>query len=359
MMILEEKNVTMTLKPIKFAIVGTGAIAVNHAIAIAETEGAELLYVTNRSEKSGREFAKKFQCEFTSSLDDLLSRSDVDVVCVTTPSGAHAEVAITAFEAGKHVLCEKPLEISVERVDRIIASAQKNDKILGAIFQSRFGTGARKVKEAIEKGRLGRLTLCSAYVKWWRDNEYYATGGWHGTKALDGGGALINQAIHGVDLLQWLVGMPVKVSAFSGALVHSIEVEDTLVANLQFASGALGSIEAATSCKPGAAKRIEISGDKGTIVLEDDRIMTWEFDDEHPDDEAIRKGEHSLEMISGFADPKAITSEGHRLQVGDLVAAIRENRQPSVSGFEGRNAVQIIEAIYQSAETGRIVEIAS
>ncbi len=348
----------MTLKPIKFAIVGTGAIAVNHANAITETEGAELLLVTNRSKERGREFAKKYQCEFVSSLDDLLTRDEVDVVCVTTPSGAHGEVALAAFEAGKHVLCEKPLEISVERVDQIIASARKNDRILGAIFQSRFGTGAQKVKEAIDGGRLGRLTLCSAYVKWWRDADYYPVGGWHGTKALDGGGALINQAIHGVDLLQWLVGMPTKVSAFSDALVHSIEAEDTLVANLQFASGALGSIEAATSCKPGAAKRIEISGDKGTIVLEDDRIITWEFDDEHPDDEAVRKGEHSLTLKSGFADPKAITSEGHRLQVTDLVAAIRENRQPSVSGTEGRNAVQIVEAIYQSAESGQIVAIA-
>ncbi len=349
----------MSLKPIRFAIVGTGAIAVNHATAILETEGAELLLVTNRSEKSGRDFAKQYECEFVGSLDDLLGRSDVDVVCVTTPSGAHAEVAIAAFEAGKHVLCEKPLEISVERVDQIIASARETDRILGAIFQSRFGTGAQKVKEAIDQGRLGRLTLCSAYVKWWRDSEYYAVGGWHGTKALDGGGALINQAIHGVDLLQWLVGIPVKVSAFSDALVHSIEGEDTLVANLLFASGALGSIEAATSCKPGAAKRIEISGDKGTIILEDDRIITWKFDDEHPEDEAIRRGEHSLALKSGFADPKAITSEGHRLQVSDLVAAIRGNRQPSVSGIEGRNAVQIVEAIYESAESGRIVEITS
>jgi predicted dehydrogenase len=345
-------------KPVGFAIVGTGAIAETHASAIADVPGAELRVVYNRTTARAEAFTKQFPAQVAVDFDSLLACPDVEVVCVATPSGAHEEIAVPALEAGKHVLCEKPLEINLERVDRMIETAAAHKRILASIFPSRLGIGARTVKAALEKGRFGRLTLCSAYIKWWRSQEYYDDGGWHGTWALDGGGAMMNQAIHYVDLLQWLVGMPTMVHAFAGSLAHErIEVEDTLVANLQFRSGALGVIECATSCSPGFNRRIEICGDHGSVIIEDDTIMRWEFVEEEQGDAEIREGKASSGLHGGTSDPRAVSNEGHRLQVEDLVGAIRENRAPFIPGEEGRHAVAIVRAAYESAQSGRLVEL--
>ena len=348
------------LPPIRFAIVGTGAIAETHAAALAAVPGAELRAVFNRTASRAAAFAARFPARVESDLESLLAAPDIDAVCVTTPSGAHAGVVIPALEAGKHVLCEKPLEINLERIDRMIGTARAHRRILAAVFPSRLGLGARMVKAAVEGGRFGRLTLCSAYVKWWRSQAYYDDGGWHGTRALDGGGALMNQAIHYVDLLQWLVGMPERVHAFAGSLAHDgIEVEDTLVAGLQFGCGALGVIECATSCLPGFNRRIEICGDHGSAILEDDTIKVWGFADEESGDAEIREGRTGSGLQGGTSDPRAVSCEGHRLQIEDLVGAIREGRAPGIPGEEGRHAVAIVRAAYESVETGRMVEIAS
>ena len=345
-------------KSIGFGIVGTGAIAETHASAIADVPGAELRSIYNRTQAKAEKFAERFPARVESDLDGLLSREDIDVVSVATPSGAHAEVVVPALKAGKHVLCEKPLEINVERVDRMIEAAATHNRILASIFPSRLGIGARTIKAALEKGRFGHLTLCSAYIKWWRSQDYYDDGGWHGTWALDGGGAMMNQAIHYVDLLQWLVGMPTRVHAFAGSLAHErIEVEDTLVANLQFRSGALGVIECATSCSPGFNRRIEICGDQGSVIIEDDTIMRWEFVKEEEGDSEIREGNTSSGLHGGTSDPRAVSNEGHRLQVEDLVGAISENRPPFISGEEGRHAVAIVRAAYDSAESGQVVTL--
>jgi predicted dehydrogenase len=344
--------------PLGFGIVGAGAIGEIHASAIADVPGAELRAVYDRSAASASALVKKYPARIEADLAGLLSSPDIDVVCVTTPSGAHAEVAVPALNAGKHVFCEKPLEINVERIDAMIEAAAANDRILAAVFPSRLGLGARTVKTAVEEGRIGRLTLCSAYIKWWRTQQYYDEGGWHGTWALDGGGAMMNQAIHSVDLLQWLVGMPTKIHAFAGALAHErIEVEDTLVASLQFENGALGVIECATSCFPGFNRRIEICGDRGSAIIEDDSIKRWEFADERPEDEAIRRGEATSGLKGGTSDPKLVSNKGHRLQVEDLVSAIRESRPPFIDGESGRRAVAIVRAAYESAESGQVVEI--
>ncbi len=345
-------------KPIGFAIVGTGAIGEIHASAIKDVPGAELRAVYDRSSASATALVEKFPARIEADLNALLAATDIDVVCVTTPSGAHAEVAVPALNAGKHVFCEKPLEINVERIDSMIAAAAANDRLVAAVFPARLGLGARTVKAAVEAGRFGRLTLCSTYIKWWRTQQYYDEGGWHGTWALDGGGAMMNQAIHNVDLLQFLVGMPAKIHAFAGALAHErIEVEDTLVASLQYESGALGVIECATSCSPGFNRRIEISGDRGSAVLEDDTIKVWDFMDEQPEDEAIRRGEADSGLKGGTSDPKMASNEGHRIQVEDLVAAIREGRPPLVDGESGRRAVAIVRAAYESAQSGQVVEL--
>lgn len=345
--------------PVRFGIVGTGSIADFHAKAIQDAHGAELTLVYNRSAEKACTFATKHNARAVESLEALLGAEDVDAVCITTPSGAHAEPAIAALKAGKHVLCEKPLEVSLERTDSIISAAKEADRVLAAVFQARFGEGARTLKRAIEAGRFGRLTICSAYFKWWRDQAYYDSGGWRGTWKLDGGGAFMNQGIHAVDLLQWLVGMPAEVKAFAGTLAHErIEVEDTAVAALRFPSGALGVIEGATSTHPGFARRIEISGDKGTAVMEDDTLKVWQFAEEDAGDAAIRGAANKPGAVGGGAsDPRAISTEGHKRQVEDLVRAIRDKSQPGIPGAEARNAIALILAIYRSAREGGGVQL--
>ena len=338
-----------TRRSVGFGLVGTGSIADFHAWAISQVEGATLHAVCSRDEAKARLFAGKHGTSAESNLSALLARPEVEVVCVTTPSGAHEEIALAAFRAGKHVLCEKPLEISTERVDRMLAAAASHGRWLGAVLPARLGDGAQAMKRAVEQGRFGRLTLCSAYVKWWRSEEYYRSGRWRGTWALDGGGALMNQGIHAVDLLQWFAGMPVQVSAFAATLGHQIEVEDTLTAALRFAHGALGTIECATSCAPGTPRRIELCGTEGSAVLEDDRIMRWAFNTARPEDEAIRQAQNQQPVNSGAADPRAIGVEGHRRVIADMSEAIRENRSPQIDGGEGRKAVALIESIYASA----------
>lgn len=347
-----------TEKEIGFAIVGTGSIADFHAKAIADAPGARLAGVYSRTAAKAQAFAERENTAAADSLEALLQSPDVDVVCVTTPSGAHLEVAVAAFEHGKHVLCEKPLEITTERVDTMIAAAAKAGKHLGGIFQSRFGPGAQTVKQAVDSGRFGKLALSSAYVKWWRDDAYYRNGGWRGTWTMDGGGALMNQSIHGVDLLQWLVGMPTTVAASFGAIAHDfIEAEDTAAAVLKFPGGGMGVIEAATSCYPGFSRRIEISGSKGTAVLVDDAITTWQFADPQEGDDQILEKFKPAAGNSGASDPRAISTIGHQRQIEDMVRVAREDTPPFIPGAEGRNAVAIIEAVYRSARSGKFESV--
>jgi predicted dehydrogenase len=342
--------------PVRFALVGTGNISGIHAQAISEIPGAQL---TAAYSVAGLEpFCEKWKCAAAGSIDELVARKDVDAVCITTPSGSHGEPAIAALKAGKHVLCEKPMEINVEKIDAIIAASKASGTILAAVFQSRFGEGARTVKRAVDAGRLGRLTIASAYVKWWRTQAYYDSAGWRGTWEMDGGGALMNQGVHAIDLLTWFVGVPVEVKANIATLAHErIAVEDTAVATLRFANGALGVVEGATSTYPGWNKRIELSGDKGSIIIEDDAIKFWQFEKEEPGDDAIRAGGSTSAIGGGVANPMAISTEGHRLQLEDLCSAIREKRQPAVPGSDARNAVATICAIYEAAKTGKTVQV--
>ncbi len=338
---------------IGFAIIGTGAIADVHAGAIRANAGAKLISAFSRGSAARADFAKRHECQAAESLEEIIRDPAVHAVCITTPSGAHAEAAVPLLEAGKAGLCEKPLEISLDAVDRILAAAERGGGMLAGIFQNRLGRGAGILKRAIAAGRFGQLTLCSAYVKWWRARSYYTGSAWKGTWRLDGGGALMNQGIHAVDLLQWLAGMPAEVSAFSATLAHpGIEAEDTIVASLRFAHGALGSIEAATSAYPGSDLRIEIIGERGTAVLVNDRLVRWEFAEPLPEDAAVLEDDGSPAIKGGAADPMAITHEGHRRLVADLVDALRENRPPMIPGAEARNAVALVLAIYEAARTG-------
>lgn len=333
-------------------------IADFHAQAIAQITGAKLVGVATRNVDKAKAFATKHQVPFvTTNIAELVARPEIDVVCITTPSGAHLEAALTAIRAGKHVVIEKPIEVNTDRTDQIIAAAEAARVRIAPIFQGRFGDGARTVKAAIDAGRLGRLVLASNYVKWHRTAQYYTPP--RGLRANDGGGAVINQAIHGLDLLLWFAGMPAEVFAWQTNRVHTaIEVEDTACASLKFANGALGSFEASTALWPGWSRRHELCGERGSIILEDDRIARWEFQETRPEDDAIRAAGQTNTLGSGAANPSAISTEGHRRQLQDFVDSIRENRPHALDGREGRKAVALVNAIYASAKTGAPVKLA-
>jgi predicted dehydrogenase len=346
----------MSSAPLGFGIVGAGTIAGFHAQAISQLTGAKLVGVASRSLENARKVADQHGVFATADLAALLARPDLHIVCITTQSGAHLEPALAAIRAGKHVVIEKPIEITTARADQILAAADKAGVRVAPIFQGRFGDGARAVKAALDAGRLGRLVLASAYVTWHRTAQYYT--GYRGSLTLDGGGAVINQAIHGLDLLQWFAGQPAEVFAWSTRRVHTgIEAEDTAAATLKFPGGALGAFEASTALWPGWSRRIEICGEHGSISLEDDRLAKWEFREARPEDDVIRTGGAANALGSGASDPKAINTEGHRRQLQDLVDSLQAGRAPALDGREGLKAVALVNAIYASAQSGQPVRL--
>jgi UDP-N-acetyl-2-amino-2-deoxyglucuronate dehydrogenase len=344
-----------------FAIVGCGMIARFHARALAEVPGTKLRAVVSRSQANAANMIEelKLTCDAATDLASVLKRSDIDVVIVTTPSGAHLEPAAAAATAGKHVVVEKPLEITLDRCDRIIDACAKNRVQLCTIFPSRFGDANLELKKAVTAGRFGRLTLGETTCKWWRPQSYYDEGGWKGTQALDGGGAMMNQAIHNVDLLLWLMGPVTHIFGLTAMLAHQrIEVEDTAVACLRFKNGALGVIQATTSIWPGLPKTIAIHGDKGSVVVEQDDLMRWEFNPESDADKALRQRfSQKTGASGGSSNPAAISHVGHARQLADFVQAIEAGRAPQVDGREGRRAVEAILGIYEANRTGRLVEL--
>jgi len=342
-----------------FAVTSLGMIADFHARAIQAMTGGRLVACWSRRKEAVDAFAKKFDCKPYYDYAELLADADVEIVTICAPSGAHLDYALPAIDAGKHLIVEKPLEVTLERCDRMIEAAEKAGVTLGAIFPSRFVEASNVVKKAIDQGRLGRITLADVYVKWHRTQEYYDSGGWRGTWELDGGGALMNQSIHGIDLLVWLAGPVKSISAVTGILAHErIEVEDCAVAALEFENGALGAIEGTTAAWPGFLKRIEISGDAGTIMMEEDNIVTWKFAEERPEDDDIRRRFSAPDTTGGGAsDPSAIKFDKHTANFEAFVAALDKGEKPELDGREGRKAVEIILAVYESARKGAKVNL--
>lgn len=342
-----------------FGIIGCGMIANFHARAIADVRGAKLVACYDNFPDSADRFAAANDCKAYHKLEDLLADPDIDIVTIGTPSGAHMEPAVAAANAGKHVIIEKPLEITLKRCDKIIEACEKNNVKCSAIFPSRFHDSAVKMKKAIDSGRFGRLTLGDSYVKWFRTQQYYDSGAWRGTWELDGGGALMNQAIHSVDILTWLMGPIVEITAHTATLAHErIAVEDTAVATLKFENGALGVIEASTAAYPGYLKRIEISGSEGTAVMEEEDLKVWDFAKPTRQDAAILEAMQQKKSTGGGAsDPTAIGHHGHALQFRDMIKAIKNDTTPAVDGHEGRRSVEIILGIYKAAETGKVVKL--
>ncbi|WP_319416187.1 Gfo/Idh/MocA family oxidoreductase [Marispirochaeta aestuarii] len=342
---------------LRYGIIGTGMIAEHQARALGDVEDAEVTAVLSRSSLRARDFAEKFDCRACTEMSEFLT--EVDAVSICTPAGLHLESALPALEAGKHLMVEKPLEISLKRGMQIVEAAEKKNLKLGGIFQSRFYESSRVIKNALEEERFGRLIMGDAYVKWFRSQEYYDRTDWKGTFEYDGGGTLMNQAIHAVDLLQWFMGQVRTVQARCSILGHSgIEVEDTAAAVLEFDNSALGVIEGSTAVYPGFLKRIEISGTQGTAVLEEEELKTWSFESERPEDPEIRErcGVQSGSG-GGASDPGAISTLGHRLQFEDFTRAVLEDGEPFIGGIESLKSVAIIEAIYASGKSGRMVPV--
>lgn len=336
---------------LRFAIIGAGTIAGVHAQSIRKIEGAELVAVSDAGSGRGRDIADRFGAEYVSDAATACAAAGVDAVVVATPSGRHADAVVVAAEHGKHALVEKPLDVTLARCDAMIAAAREHGTVLAGVFQNRFAPGVVRAREAVLAGRLGKLVLANGLVPWHRPAAYYREGGWRGSSELDGGGALMNQGIHTVDLLLHMAGPVGWVSAATDRRVHDIQTEDTAAATLAFDNGAYGALQATTAAWPGTPARIELYGEAGSIVLEDGRITLWRLRDAgDAETEAMVRLEAAAG--SGSSDPLAIGVERHRLQLEDFVSAIRERREPAVPGVEARRAVELVLAVYAAARMG-------
>lgn len=325
-----------------------------HAKAITAMTGGTLHSVFDLRQEAAEKLASEYGGTAYSDMAEFLADEELEIVTVGTPSGAHLEPSLAALNAGKHVICEKPLEITLERIDQLTAAAEANGKTIAAVLNRRFHPGMDAFKKASDEGRFGTLTNASAYVKWYRDQAYYDSAGWRGTWALDGGGALMNQSIHTVDSLLYLAGPVKSVQANTACLAHErIEVEDIVVAIVEFESGARGVIECSTCTwsKDGHPARVQLSGTEGSVFLADEAFEIWDFMEEKPEDAEIQatlmKGQ---EAGLGANDPSAINFYQHQRNFEEVVNAIAEGREPTTSASEARKPVALITAIYESAQ---------
>ncbi|QLH84835.1 Gfo/Idh/MocA family protein [Halosimplex pelagicum] len=357
----------------RIAIAGIGAVASMHAESIADIDGAELVAGSCRTEERGREFAAEYDCTWYDDTEAMLDAETVDVLSVCTPSGAHLEPALAAADRGVDVLCEKPLEITTDRIDEMVAAADEAGIRLGGIFNQRYNPVVRQLRAAASEGRFGDLSVANAYVPWWRDDDYY-DGAWQGTQQLDGGGALMNQSIHGIDAIQWLASAAgaggdggedanpvVEVFAYTARRAHDddiMEVEDSAVAVLRYRDGTLGQILGATSMYPGSLKRLQIAGRDGTAEVVEDELVTWRFREERDGDADVRAEFGETESGGGAADPMSIDYANHRRNIADFLDARASGEPYMLDASEARKAVAIIEAIYDSAERGEPVRVA-
>lgn len=340
---------------LKFGLVGTGVGGsfIAEALQRLREEGvAELAAVAGRRRAKTEEFARKYGVDrWYVSFEQLVLDSEVEAVAISTPHYLHFPQALAALEAGKHVLVDKPMAVTLREADEMITRARRKDVALGVIFEYRFDPVVKRVKECVEGGRLGKLILGEAVVEWYRTHEYYAGSDWRGRWATEGGGALINQAIHTVDLLLWLMGDADEVWAYAGTYAHEIEVEDLAVAALKFRSGALGVIQASTAAYPGFPTRLEIHGTEGTAVIEGGGLKSLTVRGEGAE---IAEG---LKGWESWARPEAVPIENHVRLIRDFAIAVREGGRPKVDGLEGRRSLELIRAIYASARLHQPVKM--
>jgi UDP-N-acetyl-2-amino-2-deoxyglucuronate dehydrogenase len=340
---------------INIAVIGAGNISQIHVLALQQIEKAKITVVCNKNEARGRPLAARAGADWVQDAAAVAARDDVDILIIGTPSGTHEELAVMGMQAGKHVLVEKPLEITLSRIDHMLEVAAQTGMALGCIFQSRMSKGAQAAQQAISSGRLGDLVLANALIPWSRNSDYYKDN-WRGTWALDGGGALMNQSIHSIDLLHWLAGDVDSIMAAVTTRRHAIETEDTASAVLQFKNGAQGIIQGTTALSHGHGSRVELLGTLGAILLEDGSIKQWQLDDADAEEE-----QHMLNLDSaggsGASDPMAIGHVLHQKQIEQFLTAVQEGTTNYLSGHEARKSVEIVRAIYHASATGTKVQL--
>ena len=341
--------------PFHIGLIGGGNITETHARAARAIPGVEIAAIHGTNAEKIARLCREFGGTPYESFEAFLNHRPMDLVILGSPSGLHAEQGIAAARHGLHVLTEKPLEISTTRADAFIAAAKQANVQLGVLFQDRTKPHIRQLKRWLDQNLLGKILFVDARVKWYRPPEYYSNSRWRGTLALDGGGALINQGIHTVDLLVWLIGDVARVQARTATLLHRIEAEDTAVATFEFASGALGVFHATTAAYPGYPRRVEISGTEGTVILEHDRILAANLRDSRAA-QTIAKDLAALNELAkdeNQSSSSAAVSDfrGHQALLEDFLAAIQQNRAPACDGLEGRRSVALVEAIYRAAKT--------
>ncbi len=338
---------------VRFGIIGTGVGAnfcANGIALIANSGIAELTAVASRTEERAREFASKWGVkQWYTDYRRMLTEAPVDAVAINTPHYQHYPMALDAIEANKHVLIDKPMAISLKEADEIIREAERKGVKLGVILQSRFDPTIKKVKEAVDDGIFGRLILGEAVVEWFRDKEYYENSAWRGRWSTEGGGVLINQAIHTIDLLLWIMGSPKYLWAQMDTFAHRIEVEDLAAAIIRFENGAIGIIQGSTAIHPGLPTRLEIHGTRGTAIIEGESLKRWSIiGGEDMVSEAGKEG------LKSWAKPELVPATNHAALIKDFAEAILENRKPAVDGVEGRKSLEVIMAIYKSGRANNI-----
>jgi UDP-N-acetyl-2-amino-2-deoxyglucuronate dehydrogenase len=332
-------------------LIGGGNITETHARAARALPGVAIAAIFGPNAEKVSQLCREHGGKPYSDFDQFLAHRPMDLVAIGSPSAMHAAQGIAAVRRGLHVLAEKPLDITTERADALISEADNARVKLGVFFQDRYKPDILRVKRAMDAGVLGQPILADARVKWYRPPDYYANSRWRGTMALDGGGALINQAVHTVDLMLWLFGDVVSVQATSKAALHAIEVEDTLVALLQFANGALGVLQAGTSVYPGYPRRLELTGSEGTMIIEQDRLLAADL--RNPPEDLLHGGEAD-QNPSAFS-PVVSDARGHQTVLEEFLKAIRTNTNPRCDGREGRRSLALVEAIYAACRAGKQV----
>jgi UDP-N-acetyl-2-amino-2-deoxyglucuronate dehydrogenase len=334
---------------VHIGILGAGNISDTHARAAAAIPGIVISAVFGANPEKTAALAARHGATAYRDLDSFLAHRPMDFVAIGSPSGLHAEQALAAVRRGLHVIVEKPLDVSTDRIDALMTAADAARIRVAVFFQDRLKPAMLELRSAVRDGRLGSPVLASGRVKWYRPPDYYAHSRWRGTWAFDGGGALMNQGIHTVDLLLWLLGPVARVRAATATRVHAIEVEDTAAAILEFESGALGVIEAATSVFPGYARRVEVTGTEGTLIVEDDRIIRTDLRSTSGGSAA------SAATTESAASPVVSDASAHQRIIEDFVRAILRSTPLACDGHEGRKSVAVVQAIYEAARTGHAI----
>ena len=336
-----------------FGIIGAGMISELHVQAIQTSQNCRLVGVYDAVPEFAARRAEQFNCKSYRNFEEFLSDREIEAVTIATPSGAHLDMVVAAAKAGKHIFCEKPLEITLERVDEMLKVCRENNVMLMPVFQNRFSKPVQVLRKAVQEGKLGKMIFAGGQMHWFRNDDYYNRSKWRGTWAMDGGGALMNQAIHMIDMLIYINGSPAEVCGMSGTMTHDIEVEDTLCAAIKWENGSFGTIEVSTSCGPGFPRRLEFAGSCGSVAFEEDKISRWEFAEESAEDEEIRRIYCGKADAAGGSNPTNINCDGHRLELDNLADAIRNGTPLLIDGSEGRRAVELICGIYESVRSGK------